>query len=100
MVFVFSFLTPLALVAAFGLVAFVGAVLAGTLESMYHPPGMPGWVSTLVVYLVLAVAAYVFRALWGPHLPRAPRLPAPAVIMATPRPPCRARARASSSAAG
>src|SRR2546425_7691973 len=69
MVFVFSFLTPLALVAAFGLVAFVGAVLAGTLESMYHRPGMPDWVSTLVVYLVLAVAAYVFRAMWGPHLP-------------------------------
>src|SRR2546428_6476529 len=68
MVFVFSFLTPLALVAAFGLVAFVGAVLAGTLEAMYHPAGMPGWVSTLVLCLVLAVAARVFRAPWGPHL--------------------------------
>src|SRR2546427_9520835 len=49
MVFVFSFLTPLALVAAFGLVAFVGAVLAGTLEAMYHRPGMPARILPLVV---------------------------------------------------
>jgi len=83
MVFVFSFLTPLALVAAFGLVAFVGAVLAGTLESMYHRPGMPDWISTLVVYLVLAVAAYVFRAMWVPHLQGLASLVARAMIMAT-----------------
>jgi len=83
MVFVFSFLTPLALVAAFGLVAFVGAVLAGTLESMYHRPGMPDWISTLVVYLVLAVVAYAFRAMWVPHLQGLASLVARAMIMAT-----------------
>src|SRR3989442_42680 len=48
MVFVFSFLTPLALVAAFGLVAFVGAVLAGGPEAVDHRPGMRGWIPTLV----------------------------------------------------
>src|SRR2546428_6721939 len=78
MVFVFSFLTPLALVAAFGLVAFVGAVLAGALEAMYHPPGMPGRDSPLVVYLVLAEAAHGLRAPWVPHLPRLASLVAPA----------------------
>lgn len=66
-VFMFLFLTPMALVAAAGAVAFVGAVLAGFLESLVRRPGMPDWVFTLVVYLTLSVAAYVTRSLWVPQ---------------------------------
>ena len=66
-VFMFLFLTPLALVAAGGIIALLGPVLAGFLESLVRAPGMPDWVFTLAVYLVLAVAAYFTRAVWLPQ---------------------------------
>ena len=39
MIFVFLFLTPLALVAGFSIVTFVGSVLTGMLEAIYRRPG-------------------------------------------------------------
>lgn len=67
MVFMFLFLTPLALVAVLGLIAFLGAMLAGFLESVWKTPGMPDWLFTSIVYMVLLLIAYFMRALWLPH---------------------------------
>src|SRR5438445_318223 len=67
MVFMFLLLTPIALVAIGFLIAFIGAVLTGFLEATYHRPGMPDWISTLCVYLLLAVVALLTRSIWSPH---------------------------------
>ena len=67
MVFMFLFLTPLAIAAVLGLIAFVGAILAGFLESFWKTPGMPDWLFTGFVYLLLLILAYFTRALWLPH---------------------------------
>jgi len=67
MVFMFLLLTPIALVAIGFLIAFIGAVLTGFLEATYHRPGMPDWISTLCVYLLLAVVALLTRSVWSPH---------------------------------
>ena len=67
MVFMFLFLTPLAITAVLGLIAFVGAILAGFLESFWKTPGMPDWLFTGFVYLLLLILAYFTRALWLPH---------------------------------
>ena len=83
MIFVFLFLTPLALIAGFSVVTFVGSVLTGMLEAIYHRQGMPEWVSTLCVYLLLALAAYLARAVWYPHVQGFASLIARAMIMAT-----------------
>jgi hypothetical protein len=66
MVFMFFFLTPLALVALLGLIGFVGAMLAGFLEAFWKTPGMPDWLFTGFVYVLLLVLAYFTRALWLP----------------------------------
>jgi hypothetical protein len=66
MVFMFFFLTPLALVAFLGLIGFLGAMLAGFLEALWKTPGMPDWLFTGFVYLLLLVLAYFTRALWLP----------------------------------
>lgn len=67
MVFMFLLLTPLALIAIGTLIAFIGAVLTGFLEAMYHRSGMPDWISTLSVYLLLAVVALLTYSVWSPH---------------------------------
>jgi hypothetical protein len=67
MVFMFLFLTPLALAAVIGLIAFLGAMLGGFLESFWKTPGMPDWLFTGIVYLLLLLVAYFTRGLWAPH---------------------------------
>jgi|SRR5438067_6947704 len=66
MVFMFFFLTPLALAALLGLIGFLGAMLAGFLEALWKTPGMPDWLFTGFVYVLLLVLAYFTRALWLP----------------------------------
>jgi hypothetical protein len=66
-VFMFLMLTPMALAAVAGLIAFVGAVLAGFLESLVHAPGLPDWIFTAFVYCALIGAAYLTRAIWSPQ---------------------------------
>jgi len=66
-VFMFLMLTPMAVVAVGAIIAFIGTVLAGFLESLVRTPGMPYWIFTLVVYLALAVAAYLTRGTWLPQ---------------------------------
>jgi hypothetical protein len=68
MVFMFLMLTPLAVVAAVGLIAFAGAVLAGFLESLLRTPGMPDWVFTGFVYLTLIVIGVFTRKVWLPEM--------------------------------
>lgn len=67
MVFIFLLLTPLALVAVFGAIAFGGAVLAGLLESLLRVSGFPDWPFVGAAYLLLAVAGYLTRAAWLPQ---------------------------------
>lgn len=66
-VFMFLMLTPMAVVAMGGLIAFVGTVLAGFLESLVRTPGTPDWIFTVVVYVTFAVAAFLTRAWWLPE---------------------------------
>ena len=66
-VFMFLMLTPLALVMVATLIAFVGAVLAGFLESLIRAPGMPDWVFTGFVYLALSVIAVLAHRVWLPQ---------------------------------
>ena len=66
-VFMFLMLTPLALVMVAVLIAFVGAMLAGFLESLMRTPGMPDWVFTGFVYLALIVIAFLARRVWLPQ---------------------------------
>ena len=66
-VFMFLMLTPLALVMVATLIAFVGAILAGFLESLLRTPGMPDWVFTGSVYLALIVIAFLARRVWLPQ---------------------------------
>ena len=66
-VFMFLMLTPLALVMVAVLIAFVGAMLAGFLESLMRTPGMPDWVFTGFVYLALIVFAFLARRVWLPQ---------------------------------
>ena len=63
-VFMFLMLTPLALVMVAALIAFVGAVLAGFLESLMRTSGMPDWAFTGFVYLALIVIAFLARSVW------------------------------------
>jgi hypothetical protein len=67
-VFMFLMLTPIALVAIGGLIAFTGAVLAGLLETIVHTPGMPDWVFTGFVYLALVVIGFFTRWAWVPEV--------------------------------
>jgi hypothetical protein len=66
-VFMFLLLTPMALVAVFGAIAFVGAVVAGFLESLLRVIGLPAWLFAFAVYVLLAVGAYLMRAVWLPQ---------------------------------
>ncbi|MEK7386712.1 MAG: hypothetical protein AABZ83_09740, partial [candidate division NC10 bacterium] len=56
-------------------IALAGAVLAGFLESLVRPSGLPegtrglpDWMFTVAVYLALAVAAFFSRVLWLPEV--------------------------------
>lgn len=66
-VFMFLMLTPIALAAVAGLIAFVGAVLAGFLESLVRVSWVPDWVVTGFVYCALIGAGYLSRAIWAPQ---------------------------------
>jgi hypothetical protein len=83
MVFAVLVMTPIALVATGALIAFVGSVLTGLLEAVYHRPGMPDWVTTLLVYFILLVVAIFTRSIWFPQAQGLASLIARAMIAAT-----------------
>jgi len=65
--FMFVLLTPLALAAFTGVVAFVGAVLAGILRMLVPLRDLPQWIFLGTAYVGIAVAVWVLRDYWtGP----------------------------------
>ena len=65
--FMFVLLTPLALAAFAGLVAFVGAIIAGILRLFVPLRDLPQWIFLGTAYVGIAVTVWVFRDVWtGP----------------------------------
>ena len=65
--FMFVLLTPLALAAFAGLVAFVGAILAGILRMLDPLRDVPQWIFLGTSYVGIAVTLWVLRDHWtGP----------------------------------
>jgi len=81
-VFMFLMLTPIAVLAAGAVLAFVSAVLAGGLESLLRTPGTPDWVFNAAVYVLFLVVAYFTRGVWLPEAKGFVSLVARAVLAA------------------
>jgi hypothetical protein len=65
--FMFVLLTPLALAAFAGVVAFVGAILAGILRMLVPLRDLPQWIFLGTSYIGIAVSVWVLRDYWtGP----------------------------------
>src|SRR5213593_291521 len=65
--FMFVLLTPLALAAAGGVVAFLGAIGAGVLRMIVPFRDLPQWIFLGTTYLGIAIAVWLLRDLWiGP----------------------------------
>ncbi len=65
--FMFVLLTPLALAAAGGVVAFLGAIGAGILRMIIPFRDLPQWIFLGTTYLGIAIAVWLLRDLWiGP----------------------------------
>jgi hypothetical protein len=65
--FMFVLLTPLALAAFAGLVAFVGAIVAGILRMVVPLRDLPQWIFLGAAYVGIAVTVWVLRDYWtGP----------------------------------
>src|SRR5437899_5886928 len=65
--FMFVLLTPLALAAAGGVVAFIGAIVAGILRMLMPLRDLPDWVFVGVAYVGIVIGAWLARDLWiGP----------------------------------
>ena len=62
--FMFVLLTPVALAAAGGIVAFVAAVVAGLLRTVVPVRDLPDWLFASTAYVALGVAAWIERGLW------------------------------------
>lgn len=65
--FMFVLLTPLALAAFAGLVAFVGAIITGILRIIVPLRDMPQWIFLGTAYVAIVVSVWVLRDYWtGP----------------------------------
>ena len=65
--FMFVLLTPLAIAAAMGIVAFLGAIGAGVLRAVLPLREVPDWVFLSVAYVGVFIAIWLARGLWiGP----------------------------------
>src|SRR2546427_10756334 len=65
--FMFVLLTPLALAAAGGVVAFIGAIVAGILRMLMPLRDLPDWVFVGVAYVGIVIGAWLACDLWiGP----------------------------------
>jgi hypothetical protein len=65
--FMFVLLTPLALAAFAGLVAFVGAIIAGILRILIPLRDLPQWIFLGIAYVGIVITVWVFRDYWtGP----------------------------------
>jgi len=65
--FMFVLLTPLALAAAGGVVAFIAAIVAGILRMLMPLRDLPDWVFVSVAYVGIGIGGWLARDLWiGP----------------------------------
>ena len=81
--FMFVLLTPLALAALAGLVAFVGAVIAGILRMLVPLRDLPQWIFLGAAYVGIAVAVWVLRDYWTGPAYEFTGLIAKAILIAT-----------------
>src|SRR2546427_12560238 len=65
--FMFVLLTPLALAAAGGVIAFIGAIAAGILRTILPLRDLRDWVFITAAYVAIAIAGWFLRGFWtGP----------------------------------
>src|SRR2546426_16750 len=65
--FMFVLLTPLALAAAAGVVAFIGAIGAGILRAVLPLRDLPDWIFLSTAYIGVVITLWILRGLWiGP----------------------------------
>src|SRR6267143_3672148 len=65
--FMFVLLTPLALAAAGGVIAFIGAIAAGILRTILPLRDVQDWVFITAAYVAIAIAVWFLRGFWtGP----------------------------------
>ena len=81
--FMFVLLTPLALAAFAGLVAFVGAILAGILRMLVPLRDLPQWIFLGTSYVGIAVAVWILRDYWTEPAYEFMGLIAKAILIAT-----------------
>jgi hypothetical protein len=63
----FVLLTPLAIAAALGIVAFLGAIGAGTIRALLPLRDVPDYMFLTIAYVGVFIAIFLTRALWiGP----------------------------------
>ena len=62
--FMFVLLTPLAIAAGVGIVAFLGAIGAGILRAILPLRDVPDWVFLSVAYVAVFIAIWLVRGLW------------------------------------
>ena len=81
--FMFVLLTPLALAAGAGLLAFLGAIGAGILRSLMPVRDLPDWIFLGAAYSAIVIGVFLLRGLWiGPAMEGA-GLIAKAILIAT-----------------
>jgi hypothetical protein len=81
--FMFVLLTPMALAAFGGLVAFTGAITAGFLRMIVPLRDLPQWIFLGVAYVGIAVAVWLLRDLWTGRAWEFMGLIAKAILIAT-----------------
>ena len=65
--FMFVLLTPLAIAAALGVVAFLGAIGAGVLRAILPVRDVPDYIFLTMAYVVVFIGIFLARGLWmGP----------------------------------
>jgi hypothetical protein len=62
--FMFVLLTPLAIAAGAGIVAFLGAIGAGILRAVMPLRDVPDWVFLSVAYVAVFITIWLVRGLW------------------------------------
>jgi hypothetical protein len=81
--FMFILLTPLALAAGAGLLAFIGAIGAGVLRSLVPVRDLPDWFVLGVSYVLIAIAIFLLRPFWIGPVMEVIGLVAKAILIAT-----------------
>jgi len=81
--FMFVLLTPLALAATAGLLAFLGAIGAGILRTMVPVRDLPDWIFLGSAYTAIVITIFLLRGLWTGAAMEVVGLVAKAILIAT-----------------